>query len=198
MQTTTDSRSLFCLTGVAVRIAQMIGLNTDGSTYAIPPFDAEMRRRLWWQLTLIDSRIAEISGSGTSMLAQNWNTKLPANVNDSDLFPGMKDPPMERPGLTEMIAVRLRYEISQFVRQQSQAIRGSAVIEEGKIWDFEQRLKREYLNYCDPSIPLHLVSFMMTNGALCKFRMRLRHPHFTSNQTKDFLPAERDNMFQLA
>ncbi|KAK9322024.1 hypothetical protein V1517DRAFT_362119 [Lipomyces orientalis] len=84
-----DNRSAvtFCLTGVAVRIAQRMGLAIDGSNYAIPPFEAEMRRRLWWQLILIENRVAELSSGGICVLAYAWNTKLPANVNDSDLFP---------------------------------------------------------------------------------------------------------------
>ena len=195
---TIDPRSLFCLTGVAVRIAQRMGLSTDGTSYAIPPFELEMRRRLWWQIVLIDTRVSELSGAGTSTLTYTWTTKLPSNVNDSDLFPDMHDPPVERPGLTEMIFVRLRCEARQLVEQlrdESRALIGS---QPNVIDEFEQRLERDYLAHCDPLIPLHVMSTMMTRVFLCKFRMGLSYPHFMSTRTNGISSAEKDNLFQLS
>ncbi|RFU24475.1 hypothetical protein B7463_g11863, partial [Scytalidium lignicola] len=197
LQMTIDPRSLFCLTGIAVRMAQRMRLSIDGSHYAIPPFEAEMRRRLWWQIILIEYRVAELSGAGTSMVNYVWNTKFPANVNDSDLFPDMRGPPIERSGLTEMTFVRLRCEVCQFIRH-SRDITGSLSVDEAAIDEFEQRLEREYLKYCDPFIPLHLISLSMTKSALCKLRMRLRHPQSMSNQSRDLPQAEKDKLFQLS
>lgn len=197
LQMTIDPRSLFCLAGVAVRIAQRMGLSTDGTTYAIPPFEVEMRRRLWWQIVLIDVRVAEFSGAGTSILTYAWNTKLPSNINDSDLSPDMRDQPVERPGLTEMVFVRLRCEAAQLV-QQSRAVTGNLTMRDGAIDEFEQRLEREYLCHCDPSIPLHLMSTMMARSALCKLRMGLCRPHFMSDRTNRLSLVEKENLFQLS
>ena len=174
-----------------------MGISTDGINNTIPPFEAEMRRRLWWQLILIDQRVAELSGAGASMLTYAWDTKLPANVNDSDLFPDMRDPPVERPGPTEMIFVRLRCELSRFA-QRSRTVRGFRTIEDDTLEEFERRLERDFLNYCDPSIPLHLMSSMMTKSALCKLQMGLRHRRSMSNQTNDLLQAQWDKMLQLS
>lgn len=113
---TVDPRSVFCLVGIAVRIAQRMGLNIDGTTYGLPPFQVEMRRRVWWQIMLLDIRVSELSGAGHSVLGHSWETKLPLNVNDSDLFPDMRDPPLEHPGATEMIFVLQRCEVSFFDR----------------------------------------------------------------------------------
>lgn len=167
---TIDPRTLFCLTGVAVRIAQRMGLSTERTNASITPFEAEMRRRLWWQIILLESRVAELSGGSVCMLSYTWNTKLPANINDSDLFLDMRDPPVERPGLTEMIYVRLRCEICQFL-QRSRDITGSLAVEEGGIDAFEQSLEREYFSYCDPSVSFHLLSSTMARLAICKLRM---------------------------
>jgi len=49
-----EPRTLFCFTGIIVRIAQRMGLSTDGTHYTMPPFEVEMRRRLWWQIVLLD------------------------------------------------------------------------------------------------------------------------------------------------
>lgn len=45
-----DARTFWTLTGVALRIAQRLGLHRDGNEFGMRPFDAEMRRRLFWQI----------------------------------------------------------------------------------------------------------------------------------------------------
>ncbi|KAK9320400.1 hypothetical protein V1517DRAFT_354508 [Lipomyces orientalis] len=94
----------------------MIGLHRDGAYLQLPFFEVEMRRRLWWQTILLDGRLAELSGSEISVLADSWDTNLPSNVNDDDLSPEMKEEPIERAGSTEMIFCLLRYQIGEFLR----------------------------------------------------------------------------------
>ncbi|KAH8812480.1 fungal-specific transcription factor domain-containing protein [Xylogone sp. PMI_703] len=191
---TIDPRSHFCLTGVAVRIAQRMGLHIDGGKQAFPPFEAEMRRRLWWQLLLIDNRVAELSGAGTSMLNYVWSTEFPANVNDSDLFLDMIEPPPERPGITEITFLRIRCEVCQFVRN-SRGITGTLTPDEPMIQEFEQRLEREYFQYCNLSVPLHFMSSMMAKSIICKLRMGAL---YASNQTKDLSQTDRDKLSVLS
>ncbi|KAL8634535.1 MAG: hypothetical protein Q9228_007870, partial [Teloschistes exilis] len=57
-----DSHSLWTLTGVALRIAQRMGLHRDGADLKLPPLETEIRRRLWWQILLLEVRAAEFSG----------------------------------------------------------------------------------------------------------------------------------------
>lgn len=197
LQTNTiDPRSLFCLTGCVVRIAQRMGLSTDGTNYAIPPFEVEMRRRLWWQIVLIDIRVAELSGAGPAILMYTWNTKLPSNINDSDLFPDMRDSPVERSGVTEMIFVRIRCEGVQLI-QQTRSRTGCYVLKDDAIEDLEQRLEREYLQHCDPLIPLHLMALTTSRTALCKMRISFRRPLFALNQT-NWTDGEKDTLFKLS
>jgi hypothetical protein len=49
---------IWSLTGVAARIAQMMGLQRDGAKCGLRPFESEIRRRVWWQLCMLDSRAA--------------------------------------------------------------------------------------------------------------------------------------------
>jgi len=44
-----------------------------------------MRRRLWWQIIILDCRSAELSGSKSTSLLE-LDIQVPANVNDVDLF----------------------------------------------------------------------------------------------------------------
>lgn len=53
-----DGRMIWTLTGLVVRIAQTLGIHRDGSHFDISPFEIEMRRRLWWQVCILDARAA--------------------------------------------------------------------------------------------------------------------------------------------
>ena len=54
-----DSRSLWVLSGIAVRIAQRMGLHKDAAGSELTPFQTEMRRRLWWQIFILDRTTVE-------------------------------------------------------------------------------------------------------------------------------------------
>lgn len=85
--------SLWILTGVAIRIGQRMGLHSDGKSLGLPIFEAEMRRRVWWQIVLLDNRNAQLSGLKNSVVANFFDTNIPANINDSDLNPNMSEQP---------------------------------------------------------------------------------------------------------
>lgn len=198
LQKTEDPRTLFCLTGIAVRMGQRIGLATDGTHYGLLPFEAEMRRRLWWQIVLIDTRASEVCGAGPNILTYTWNTKIPMNYNDSDLFPDMRTAPPERPGLTEMAYCRIRCETANFFREvRSSYMTDSVAARDKTIDEFEQHLQREYLNYCDPSIPMHYMSLIMTKSSLCKLRIGFGHFQSMSTQSFNKPQSEKDRLFAL-
>jgi hypothetical protein len=192
-----DPRSLFCLSGIAVRIAQRMGLNFDGTTYGLVPFETEMRRRLWWQLMLLDFRVAELSGAGHSVITHVWTTKLPLNVNDSDLFPDMRDPPSESPGVTEMVYVLQRCEFIQ-VSQEFRDSNEPLAVKDKIIDELEARLERKYSQYCDPSVPLHLLTILMGRSSIPKLRIGPRHPHLFSALGNSLQSAEKDTLFILS
>ncbi|RMY26754.1 hypothetical protein D0865_16190, partial [Hortaea werneckii] len=108
-----DTRTFWILTGVAIRIAQRLGLHRDGSEFGLKPFDAEMRRRLFWQLLPLEGMAAQMCG-GAMALPYDWNTHEPSNLNDSDLYPGMSSLPPNREGATDMILPRVRAEMGKF------------------------------------------------------------------------------------
>ena len=183
-----ESQSLWVLTGVATRIGVRLGLHRDGADLGLPPFEAEMRRRLWWQIALMESRAAEFSGVGQLLMHMNWTTRLPLNINDSSLHPSMVDLPVEENGATEMIHCLLRYEVGNFMKQGGpmsaldgtrQKFTSSEVPVDYKvkaIQDLEELLESRYLRYCDPSIPLHYVSAIIVRLIMCKMRFRSLHP----------------------
>ncbi|KUJ13101.1 uncharacterized protein LY89DRAFT_673198 [Mollisia scopiformis] len=191
-----DPRSLFCLSGIAVRIAQRMGLNFDGTSYGLLPFEVEMRRRLWWQIVLLDFRISELSGAGNSILTHVWTTKLPLNVNDSDLFPDMRDPPTEHPGrVTEMIYVLQRCEAADLLQKLRDSTDPVAV-KDAAIDELSKRIEQKYLQYGDPSVPLHLFSTIMARSGMCKLHIGPRHPHLI--HSKELKKDERDQLVKYS
>ena len=45
-----DTKAVWTLTGLLLRMAHSTGIHRDGLQFGLPPFDTEMRRRLWWQV----------------------------------------------------------------------------------------------------------------------------------------------------
>lgn len=202
-----DPHTLWTLTGIAIRIGQRIGLHRDGTSLGLPIFETELRRRLWWQIVLLDGRSAELSSSGSSLLTPVWDTKTPLNVNDSDLNPNMREMPVEHAGLTELAFCLLRYEFGTFLRSSSpttafdgswQKLSSNAVSASEKdkaIEDLEQRLEQKFLRFCDPSIPLHFQCVLVARSAICMMRLRAHHPRHRSDGGACMAQSEKDLLF---
>jgi hypothetical protein len=153
------------LTAIAERIAKRNDLHRNAQDRGVSASEKELRKRLWWQIILLDSRAAGMSAVGTSILSFTWNTKLPLNVNESDSSSEMGVLPQGHKRTTDMTFCLIRCEIAEFLRQ----IRATRVIDVKwgefgnpsvpladklvRIHDFEQHLHTKYLNYCDPQNP---------------------------------------------
>ena len=93
-----------------------------------------------------------------------FDTKLPLNVNDGDIWPGMREPPKEHEGCTEMTFDLVRYEIGGTIRllsAMSKCPRESTASEhdnleakEAALERLRLRLEDKYLRHCDMSEPL--------------------------------------------
>ncbi|KAJ5979815.1 hypothetical protein N7481_007113 [Penicillium waksmanii] len=108
LRTHSPTRSVWVLTGLTIRLSQSIGLHRNGTDLNLSPFETELRLRLWWHLCVLDSRAPEDQGFEISVdiakgqQGQSQGLRLPLNVNDDQLFPGMRDFPVESVGWTEM------------------------------------------------------------------------------------------------
>lgn len=206
-----DSRTLWTLSGVASRIAQGMGLHRDGSGLGIPPFESELRRRAWWQLSILDFRSAELSGSGRFGDFGMSNTRMPSNVDDADMWPGMTQAPVPptRPG--EMVACLLRCEFGNFWKEKLlqktmlgiEEIRlaspGSTSLAErdAHVDELERRLEDKFLRYCDPSIPLQFLTTIIARGAVASMRLMAHHPRKYA-KAEDVPPQERALLWRIS
>lgn len=85
-----------------------IGLHCEGAGSQYSPFEVEMRRRLWWQVYVLDTRNAMECGAEPAILEQTFNTKKPRNINDVALHPHIDATPADDDKKTEMTIILLR------------------------------------------------------------------------------------------
>lgn len=212
MRSVYDSRTLWTLAGVASRIAQGMGLHRDGSDLGVSPFETELRRRLWWQISILDFRSAELSGSGRFGDFGLSNTKTPTNANDEDLFPEMITAPVHQTRPTEMITCLLRCEFGSFWKEKLQERKSILTFEEVKLaspWkssleerdahidELEQRLEEKFLRYCDPSIPIQFLATIIARAAVNSMRLMAHHPRKYGN-VDDLPQSERDYLWKVS
>lgn len=202
-----DSRLVWALGGLAIHLAQALGVHRDGNNFGLNPFDTEMRRRLWWQLSLLDNRAAEDHGVDPTFSDQFYDTKLPMNLNDEDIYPGMKECPQERKGATEMTFCLIRFELSDFSRRlsftapqspsPSQSPEVSLAEKEKLIDECHRNLEEKYLLHCDMKMPIYWVAATVARLILAKMWLMMHHPRsFAGTEGGSPLaPEVRDRVF---
>ncbi|KAL9027123.1 MAG: hypothetical protein Q9196_004309 [Gyalolechia fulgens] len=205
-----DPRSLWVHCGTAIRLGERIGLQRDGSSLGLPPFETEMRRRLWWQIVVLDTRIAEISGAGISILASMFDTHLPSNVNDSNLNPEMGEIPPSHSGTTDMTFCLARYEIGYFLKRSNTtyfldgawanqtAVPATIAEKDLAIDELEQRLEEKYLKHCDPQITLHFLTKMFSRTAVYRMRLTAHHPRHYPDKGASMPTEEKNLLWRLS
>ena len=95
---------------------------------------------------------------------RNFDTQFPLNVNDSDLWPEMTEPPQPREGCTEMMFDLVRYEVGKTVRTlgamqkfgKAQSAEGLQM-QDDLLERLKNRLEQKYLRHCDLTNPLQWV-----------------------------------------
>lgn len=96
-------------------LARTMGLHRDGEAYGLSPFEAEMHRRLWWYICILDHRTAEVCRDEHAVRPHSFDARLPLHVDDADLSSEMGALPSEREGFSEMTFCLVRYETLQTV-----------------------------------------------------------------------------------
>lgn len=145
-----EAEEAWTLTGVVVRLAQHMGLHREEQQHdaaALSPFAAELRRRAWWQVCVLDLHVAEVRGAESSVLDVFADARMPANVRDEDIGPGMRALPAARKGCTEMTWGLISFEIADVVRRLGRAARAQVALRErcAIVDDFAARVEDEYL-----------------------------------------------------
>lgn len=107
-----DAGFVWIMTAAIHRKAQGLGLHRDGTSFGLNPFEIEMRRRLWWYIYLLDVQSSELHAIDPLITEQRYDTKMPLNINDSDISPESTQTPGSRIGFTEMTFCLVRIEMN--------------------------------------------------------------------------------------
>lgn len=196
-----DPHTFWSLTGIATRLAQRMGLHRDGENLGLPPFEIQMRRRLFWQLLPLDTYAGQVSGTGISISPESWDTKKPLNINDDQIYPGMEEQPEEQKGATEMMFSLARIELSNFYAKTGVKLKGASVSFKNSdeieklIDDVEGSIEAKYLRYCDILNPLHVLTIGVVRSAANVVRLRNRMTPMMEQTVND---QERRELCALA
>ncbi|CAK7231044.1 hypothetical protein SBRCBS47491_007796 [Sporothrix bragantina] len=209
MLNSADATSLWVMLGSAMRMAQLQGLHRDGAALHLSVFDTEMRRRLWWYMVTLESRLAEVLGS-ESTVPRSCDTQLPSNVNDASLDPSITTLPPDLTGTSDMVFCLLKYETVRFLQERDPRTSNVPDSDQPDSTDnmpvdnhaphmnksrkrkglrsvgaLERLLEERFLRFCDPIVPLHLFTTTIARSSVCKYRhMEQRgqaHPHAPSD-----------------
>jgi hypothetical protein len=202
-----EPRALWSLTGVAIRVAEGMGMRIDGTLLGLSPFETEIRRRIWWQLKIHDFRAAELSGQPKlrDFELDETTPKKPGNINDSDLYAAMPQAAAESNKPTEMIWCMLRVELASFAASQKAKLRklgkgsdeysimnNSAMKKDAFIKEMEDIIETKYLRFCDPSQPLQLMALLGARVTINIVRFLAYHPRRWTNL--NLVPASEQQM----
>ena len=131
----------------------------EGKALGYSPFEAEMRRRLWWQILLLETIAADERSSQSLLPPDSFNAPLPCNLNDDDFSLESQHPLQGRNGPTDMTlcllgidATRVAQKLKPWPKADEE---GSPSVQdyEDIVRDYAKRFESIYLTGCDFSKP---------------------------------------------
>ncbi|KAH7131106.1 fungal-specific transcription factor [Dactylonectria macrodidyma] len=191
------------LIGIAVGNAMIIGLDNEKNAHALSPFDLEFRRRLWWQIFVLDAHIAMDHGVEPIIFDPIPDVEKPLNVNDINLNPSMVKLPESQQGKTEMLFTLIHLHTGELARRilctantQKPSLTRTEALEMIEL--VQNNMEKEYVTHCDVCIPLDFVTLVLTRLTFLKLRATkcspladatkgiARRPHY-GNMCRDIL-----------
>jgi hypothetical protein len=194
-----------------------MGLERDGSFLGLSPFESELRRRIWWQLKMHDTRTAELCGLAKfrdfDMGAES--TKWPTNINDDQLQPGMTSLTAVENKITDVVFIAFRCEMMGFAVSQIAKFRKLGLnmtqwnLDETRdghskgemshaVHELQDKLETKYLRYLDPSQPLHLLTMLVGRYGMNVVTFLTHHPRSWSSMGRQVSDAERQLVWDVS
>ncbi|KAJ5964283.1 uncharacterized protein N7479_004159 [Penicillium vulpinum] len=202
-----DSKFVWSMTSIVLRLAQGLGLHRDGTNFSLKPFETEMRRRLWWHISLLDVRSSEDHGTEPLISERMYDTRLPLNINDEDISPDMEDPPEEREGFTDVTFCLIRCEITSALRRANYVCPGAQFRSPNSLPPIERagrmikiisdRCEQRYIRHCNMDIPAQWCAATVGRLILAKLWLIVHHP-MTRKDRGNVFQATRDSLLVTA
>lgn len=178
-----------------------MGLHRESSLKDLPPFEAELRRRVWWQIVILDGRASQLTGASMNPNMQLYgDTQQPINLSDADLVPSASTIPQPSPITTDMLFCKVRIEIGVWMIEQKCLLGSeseSSTTGKAKFFkaidELERHIEEKYLANMDKELPLNLLTAYLARSAVCQLRLSVYHPIHRPERASD-LSAEQIDM----
>jgi hypothetical protein len=166
-------------------MAECMGLHRDGESYGLNPLETHVRRLIWHQLCFLDIRTCEAQGPRPTIRRDDFDTKLPLNVDDVDLHLSGK-PPSGVDRWTDATFTIIRFEANEMMRTiwvdrpriERRKISLTAVL--SKIETFRRNMAAKYDHLIDERIPLHCCARMVKSLLLARLHIMTLHRYHNS------------------
>ena len=162
-----------------------MGLHRDGSEYGFTAVETHVRRIVWYQLCLLDIRTCEAQGPRPGIRQEDYDTKLPLNVDDVELE--QRHPPKKSSERwTDMTFTLMRMECNEMTRLiwvdrprlEKKQISLTAVL--GKIENFRKTTDEKYLSLIDDNIPIQRCARLVLNILISRMHIAVLHRYHNS------------------
>lgn len=194
-------RYVWMMTGLVIRMAQALGLHRDGSRFPnLTPFEVEMRRRLWWGVCMLDVRASEDQGMDLTIAHGSFDTRLPSNINDTDIEPETKEMPKEREGISDSTFFLVACDQCDISRQMM-----AVSLQDGKprldeqnrlLNEYHERLENKYLRYnSETGSVAHWLSITIARLVVSKMRLIVYFPVLFSSTSEYSSEELRSKLF---
>ncbi|KAK5946202.1 hypothetical protein PMZ80_000343 [Knufia obscura] len=190
------SRAHSVLVGAAIRLGECFGLHRDPvDAFGHAPVDAHIRRLAWFQLCFLDFKTAEAQGPRPSIKREDYDTKMPWNLDDTDLLslqpgPNQQIDLREKEGQwTDATLSKIRFECTEMhrvvwhdrVRLDKQKI--SITYALSKVEAFRTAMEEKYA-WLDISITLQHYARILLDVLLLRMHIMILHKYHNATSTR--------------
>ena len=166
-------------------MAECMGLHRDGETYGMNPLETHVRRLVWHQICFLDIRTCEAQGPRPTIRRDEFDTKLPLNVDDVDLHATGKAP-ATADRWTDATFCLIRFEVNEVMRTiwidrpriERRKMSLTAVL--SKIETFRANMAARYDHLMDDRIPVQKCAKVVKALLLSRLHIMVLHRYHNS------------------
>lgn len=138
-----SGRMVWTLTAMVIRIAQAMNLHREEALSSVPFFEAEMKRRLWYVILSLDLQGSMDRGTDPIVRQDDFTTRPPMNINDTDFHPGRTDPCLPRVGYADSTLLCIPAHLARLGRSINFVSPGDMLHKDCEAfhWDWNERIR---------------------------------------------------------
>ena len=203
------TRFTWTMSSLAIRIANALGLHREESFISLSPFQREMRRRLWWQIFILDEQGAQDRASDPIITQDSYTTRKPLHLDDEDLTPEGLEEPKQRDRFTDMTFSSICHEVTNtcvllnFVSPSQSTLMQKDV---AGAWDqrrdlvinTQRTVQEKFLRHCDLTIPFHSATYRVAEIIIASLWLLLYRPLQKQVSYATSLQATHPNILHLS